>query len=389
MELNRDTINKIRGLILFTVITVIVGINYIKVLGLLAAAVNMAAPFILGAAIAFILNVPMRRIESSLSYVLKKGSRLLRPVSMALSILLVAGVLFLVMFVVAPQLVRTLLGLQSSIPVFFGEVRQWLEQLFAENPQILTNMEQIQIDWQQLFNDSLKFLKNGAGSMLDTTFSAAISIVNGMSTFLIGFIFSIYILLQKENLIRQIKKLLAAFLQERTVEGIVRIAALTSRTFSNFFTGQCMEAVILGSMFFIVLVVLRLPYALLIGVLIAFTALIPVFGAFIGWAVGAFLMLIISPMDALLFSVVFFTLQQIEGNMIYPHVVGNSVGLPSIWVLVAVTLGGSMMGVVGMLIFIPLCSVLYTLLRDTVNERLKRRKLSVKPDDLKRDSAEN
>ena len=389
MELNRDTINKIRGLILFTVITVIVGINYIKVLGLLAAAVNMAAPFILGAAIAFILNVPMRRIESSLSHVLKKGSRLLRPVSMALSILLVAGVLFLVMFVVAPQLVRTLLGLQSSIPVFFGEVRQWLEQLFAENPQILTNMEQIQIDWQQLFNDSLKFLKNGAGSMLDTTFSAAISIVNGMSTFLIGFIFSIYILLQKENLIRQIKKLLAAFLPERTVEGIVKIAALTSRTFSNFFTGQCMEAVILGSMFFIVLVVLRLPYALLIGVLIAFTALIPVFGAFIGWAVGAFLMLIISPMDALLFSVVFFTLQQIEGNMIYPHVVGNSVGLPSIWVLVAVTLGGSMMGVVGMLIFIPLCSVLYTLLRDTVNERLKRRKLSVKPDDLKRDSAEN
>lgn len=389
MELNRDTINKIRGLILFTVITVIVGINYIKVLGLLAAAVNMAAPFILGAAIAFILNVPMRRIESSLSYVLKKGSRLLRPVSMALSILLVAGVLFLVMFVVAPQLVRTLLGLQSSIPVFFGEVRQWLEQLFAENPQILTNMEQIQIDWQQLFNDSLKFLKNGAGSMLDTTFSAAISIVNGMSTFLIGFIFSIYILLQKENLIRQIKKLLAAFLPERTVEGIVKIAALTSRTFSNFFTGQCMEAVILGSMFFIVLVVLRLPYALLIGVLIAFTALIPVFGAFIGWAVGAFLMLIISPMDALLFSVVFFTLQQIEGNMIYPHVVGNSVGLPSIWVLVAVTLGGSMMGVVGMLIFIPLCSVLYTLLRDTVNERLKRRKLSVKPDDIKRDSAEN
>lgn len=389
MELNRDTINKIRGLILFTVITVIVGINYIKVLGLLAAAVNMAAPFILGAAIAFVLNVPMRRIESGLRRVLKKDSRLLRPVSMALSILLVAGVLFLVMFVVAPQLVRTLLGLQSSIPVFFGEVRQWLEQLFAENPQILTNMERIQIDWQQLFNDALKFLKNGAGSMLDTTFSAAISIVNGMSTFLIGFIFSIYILLQKENLIRQIKKLLAAFLPERTVEGIVRIAALTSRTFSNFFTGQCMEAVILGSMFFIVLVVLRLPYALLIGVLIAFTALIPVFGAFIGWAVGAFLMLIISPMDALLFSVIFFTLQQIEGNMIYPHVVGNSVGLPSIWVLVAVTLGGSMMGVVGMLIFIPLCSVLYTLLRDTVNERLKRRKLSVKSNDIKRDSAEN
>ena len=389
MELNHDTINKIRGLILFTVITVIVGINYIKVLGLLAAAVNMAAPFILGAAIAFVLNVPMRRIEGSLSRVVKKDSRLLRPVSMVLSILLVAGVLFLVIFVVSPQLVHTLLSLQNSIPVFFGEVRQWLEQLFSENPQILTNMEQIQIDWQELFNDALKFLKNGAGSMLDTTFSAAISIVNGMSVFLIGFIFSVYILLQKENLIRQIRKLLAAFLPEKTVEEIVGIAALTSRTFSNFLTGQCVEAVILGSMFFVVLVVLRLPYALLIGVLIAFTALIPVFGAFIGWAVGAFLMLIISPMDALLFSVVFFTLQQIEGNMIYPHVVGSSVGLPSIWVLVAVTLGGSMMGVVGMLIFIPLCSVLYTLLRDTVNERLKRRRMGAMSNDIKEDRAEN
>ena len=126
-------------------------------------------------------------------------------------------------------------------------------------------------------------------------------------------------------------------------------------------------------MFFAVLMILDLPYALLVGVLIAFTALIPVFGAFIGWGIGAFLMLITSPMDALLFSVVFFVLQQIEGNLIYPHVVGNSVGLPSIWVLAAVTLGGSMMGVPGMLIFIPLCSVLYTLLRDEVNERLKRK----------------
>ena len=208
--------------------------------------------------------------------------------------------------------------------------------------------------------------------MLDTTFSAAISIVNGMSTFLIGFIFSIYILLQKENLIRQIKKLLAAFLPERTVEGIVRIAALTSRTFSNFFTGQCMEAVILGSMFFIVLVVLRLPYALLIGVLIAFTALIPVFGAFIGWFIGAFLMLMVNPLQALIFTVIFLILQQIEGNLIYPHVVGNSVGLPSIWVLAAVTLGGSMMGILGMLIFIPLCSVAYTLLKEKVNRNLER-----------------
>ena len=152
------------------------------------------------------------------------------------------------------------------------------------------------------------------------------------------------------------------------------MAALTERTFSSFLAGQCVEAVILGSMFFITLLILRLPYALLIGVLIAFTALIPVFGAFIGCAVGIFLMLMVSPIDALIFTVVFFVLQQIEGNLIYPHVVGNSVGLPSMWVLVAVTIGGSAMGVLGMLVFIPLCSVLYSLLRGVINRRLEKQK---------------
>ena len=183
----------------------------------------------------------------------------------------------------------------------------------------------------------------------------------------IGMVFAIYILLQKETLAAQVKKLLKAFLPERCERWIIEVAALTERTFSSFLAGQCVEAVILGSMFFITLLILRLPYALLIGVLIAFTALIPVFGAFIGCAVGIFLMLMVSPIDALIFTVVFFVLQQIEGNLIYPHVVGNSVGLPSMWVLVAVTIGGSAMGVLGMLVFIPLCSVLYSLLRGVVN----------------------
>lgn len=211
--------------------------------------------------------------------------------------------------------------------------------------------------------------------MLNTTFSAAVSIVSGVSTFLISFIFAIYILLQKENLSRQLKKLLYAFLPNGIVRKLLGIGALTERTFSSFLTGQCVEAVILGTMFFVALTVLRLPYALLIGVLIAFTALIPVFGAFIGFGVGVFLMLIAAPMDALIFTVVFFVLQQIEGNLIYPYVVGNSVGLPSIWVLVAVTLGGSMMGIAGMLIFIPLTSVLYALLKGVVNERLRKKEI--------------
>ena len=234
---------------------------------------------------------------------------------------------------------------------------------------MLEYLNNVEIDWQQILQDMVAFLKSGAGTMLNTTFSAAISIVSGVSTFLIGFIFAIYILLQKETLGRQVKKLLNAFLPEAVTKRVVEITALTERTFSSFLTGQCVEAVILGTMFFIALSLLRLPYALLIGVLIAFTALIPIFGAFVGLGVGVFLMLMVDPMDALIFTITFFVLQQIEGNLIYPYVVGNSVGLPSIWVLVAVTLGGSMMGIVGMLIFIPLCSVLYALLRDEVNVR--------------------
>ena len=210
--------------------------------------------------------------------------------------------------------------------------------------------------------------------MLNTTFLAAKTVVNGLSAFLIGFIFALYILLQKETLNRQIKKLLRAFLPDSAVERVLGVARLTERTFSSFLTGQCVEAVILGTMFFITLTVLRLPYALLIGVLIAFTALIPIFGAFIGMGVGVFLMLMEAPADALIFIITFFVLQQIEGNLIYPHVVGGSVGLPSIWVLAAVSVGGSMMGVVGMLIFIPLCSVFYALLREGVNSRLQRKR---------------
>lgn len=372
MELNRDTIKKIRGLVLFTVVAVVAGVNYRGLIGVAAALFHIAWPFILGGAIAFILNVPMRNIERHMR-ILKDGSRLKRPLSLILTIFLVAGILFLVTFVVAPQLVRTFINLQNSIPQFFAGMQKEAEELFASNPKILYYLNHMEVDWQQVMQDMLAFLKNGAGTMLNTTFSAAVSIVSGVATLLIGFIFAIYILLQKEILGRQIKKLLAAFLPKPVTERVVEIAVLAERTFSSFLTGQCLEAVILGTMFFIALTLLRLPYALLIGVLIAFTALIPIFGAFVGLGVGVFLMLMVNPMDALIFTIAFFVIQQIEGNLIYPYVVGNSVGLPSIWVLAAVTVGGSMMGIVGMLIFIPLCSVLYALLRDEVNSRLRRR----------------
>ena len=210
---------------------------------------------------------------------------------------------------------------------------------------------------------------------MNTTMSAVSSIVSGFATFFIAFSFACYILFQKEKLHVQIRKVFFAFIPKQKVEAFLKICSLTYQTFANFFTGQCVEAVILGSMFVVTLSILKMPYALLIGTLIAFTALIPIFGAFIGCAVGCFLIFMVNPKQAILFIIVFLILQQIEGNLIYPHVVGGSVGLPSIWVLAAVTIGGNLMGIVGMLIFIPLVSVLYTIFREFVYLRLKEKNI--------------
>lgn len=371
MEFNKDNINKIRGLILFTVAAVVAGINYLKILGFLGNCVSMISPFLLGGTIAFILNVPMRAIENHTP--VKRMKKLKRPISLILAIIGVTGVLAVVIFVVGPQLVDTIISLQKSIPVFFETIQKQAEELFARYPEVVEYIEHVNIDWEQIGKDVMGFLSSGAGTMLSSTFNMAVSIVSGVTSFCIGLVFAIYVLLQKETLARQVKRLCKAYLPEKVYKKTLNVACLTEKTFSNFLAGQCMEAVILGMMFFITLTVLRLPYALLIGVLIAFTALIPIFGAFVGCAVGTFLILMVNPVQALIFLVVFQILQQVEGNLIYPHVVGGSVGLPSIWVLVAVTIGGSAMGVVGMLVFIPLCSVLYALLREAVAGRIERK----------------
>lgn len=366
--MNQDTVKKLRGLIMFTVIAAVAGVNYRSLLGMAVTLFGMAFPFLLGAAIAFVMNVPMRWIEGKIRP--GKPCRWRRGVSLVLTLVAVTGIVTTVMLVVVPEFFRTLMTLQSSVPAFLADMQDKLTSWFAQYPDVVTYIEQMEVDWEQLMQGVVGFLTTGAGSLLNTTFSAAKSIVSGVTAFGIGLVFAIYILLQKETLGRQTSKLVRACLPQQLADNVLRTARLAESIFSSFLTGQCVEAVILGMMFFITLSVLRMPYELLIGVLIAFTALIPIFGAFIGCAVGAFLILMVSPMQALAFICVFLVLQQLEGNLIYPHVVGNSVGLPSIWVLVAVTLGGSMMGITGMLIFIPLVSVFYTLLREWVNERL-------------------
>lgn len=278
----------------------------------------------------------------------------------------------LVMFGVIPQLTRTMGTLMMSISDFIPQMQSWIREFFHNNQEIMKLVDQVQFDPDQAIRWGISLLGNGAGNMMNTTMSAVGSIVSGLATFFIAFSFACYVLFQKEKLHLQIRKVFFAFLPQQKTDALLKVCALTYRTFANFLTGQCLEAVILGCMFVITLSILRMPYALLIGVLIAFTALIPIFGAFIGCAVGGFLIFMVSPKQAILFIIVFLMLQQIEGNLIYPHVVGESVGLPSIWVLAAVTIGGNLMGIVGMLVFIPLLSVFYTIFREYVYLRLKK-----------------
>ena len=373
MELSKITIKKIRELIVFTALLVVALWKLDVVLDVLKAMWKIIFPFVLGGAIAFVTNVPMSFLEKKIFKKQNKAAeKLARPVSLLLTIVLVIGVIAVVMFGVIPQLTRTMGTLMMSIADFVPEMQRWIREFSHNNQEIMKLVNQLQFNSDQAIKWGISVLGNGAGNMMNTTMSAVGSIVSGLATFFIAFSFACYVLFQKEKLHVQVRKVFFAFLPKQKADSILNVCSLTYRTFANFLTGQCLEAVILGSMFCVILSILRMPYALLIGVLIAFTALVPIFGAFIGCAVGTFLIFMVSPKQAVLFIIVFLVLQQIEGNLIYPHVVGESVGLPSIWVLAAVTIGGNLMGIVGMLVFIPLLSVVYTIFRKVVYQRLKK-----------------
>lgn len=339
---------------------------------------GVLSPFLLGGAIAFVLNVPMRAIENTLfggkkAQSNKRLQKMARPVSLVLTILFVLALLALFFGVLVPQLSDTVDIIAKSAQEFYPKAEAWVIKTFQDNPQIIETIEALEVDWKELAGDAGEFLQNSIGTVLTSGVNAVVSVFSGVINTFIGLIFACYVLIQKEKLGNQANRLLHAVFKRRTADNICGVSALASSTFSSFVRGQCLEAVILGVLFVIAMSIFGMPYPLLVGVLIAFTALIPIFGAFIGCVISALMILMVSPWQALMFIILFLVLQQLEGNLIYPHVVGNSVGLPSIWVLVAVTVGGSLMGVLGMLVFIPLCSVGYALLRSWVNHRNARK----------------
>ena len=419
VDISKKSVKKIRELIVFTAFLVVVLWKFDVVLDVLKAIWGIVFPFVLGGAIAFVTNVPMSFLEKKIFGRAKKENKIVeklaRPISLFLTIVFAVGVIVLVMFGVIPQLTRTIGTLMMSIADFIPQMQSWIREFSHNNQEIMKLVDQVQFNPDQAIKWGISLLGNGAGNMMNITMSAVGSIVSGLAAFFVAFSFACYVLFQKETLQVQIRKVFFAFLPKEKADAFLKVCSLTYQTFANFLTGQCLEAVILGCMFVVILSILRMPYALLIGVLIAFTALIPIFGAFIGCAVGSFLIfmvnpkqailfiivflvlqqiegnliLMVSPLKALAFLILFLILQQIEGNLIYPHVVGNSVGLPAIWVLVAVTLGGNLMGIIGMLVFIPLLSVFYTIFREFVYLHLKKKHIKqVTKTEIEEDTAE-
>lgn len=382
MEFNKELIKKIRGLIIFTAVIIVCFWKNEMVVDVLSYGLGIVMPFLIGGAIAFVLNVPMRFIERKLfternikSEKLKKASR---GISLMLTITILCSIVAIVFFVVVPQLAITFQSLGSSVQEFVPTIASWADKIFTDNPEIAVMIKNFEYDWGKIASFGFDFLQQGAGSVVGTTVDVLMKFVSALTTFFIAFVFSIYILLQKEELNIQAKKVFFAFMPKGRAEASIEVLELSRSVFSNFLTGQCVEAVVIAVMFVVALLLFRIPFALLIGILIGFTALIPVFGAFLGCFIGAFLIFIESPTKALTFLVIFIIIQQIEGNLIYPYVVGNSVGLPSIWVLAAVSVGASLMGVVGMLIFIPITSVAYALFREIVYIKLRKNEIDPK-----------
>ena len=343
-----------------------------------SAIMGVLSPFILGAAIAFILNVPMRGIEAKLGKIESTGLR--RAAAIVLTLLAFVVVIVGVVLLLVPQIGETVQILGPRIVAFFQRIQESVLGFLKENPDLLNTVNSF-IDLETLdFGGIIEKIMNVLGNSMSSIASGTLNMVGGITGALvdgfIGLVFAFYCLASKETLGRQGRKVLYAFLPERISDETLRILSLTNRTFSNFISGQCVEACILGGLFAVALFILRMPYITLISVLIAVTALVPLVGGFVGCFLGAFFILVNDPMQALIFVIVFLVIQQIEGNLIYPKVVGGSIGLPGMWVLVAVTIGGDLMGVVGMFLMIPLSSVLYTLLREITNRRLSSRDIA-------------
>ena len=372
MDLDKTTMKKI-FLLLGGAVTLYWALEHLDVLWeALCWGARLLFPLFLGFCIAFVLNVPMRALEKHVlvgpKY--KRLAKLRRPVCILLSLLFIVAVLAVVLVLVIPEFVNAFGVLASAVPKFFADLTAWANAHADEWPVVQQWLADLQIDWAALGKTLMGYVSSSAGSLVGGTVQMASSVVGGITNFTIAFILALYILLGKEKLKQQVRAVCRAFLPVKFAARLEEITHLAAATFANFVSGQCIEACILGVLCWLSMAVFRLPYAPMVGALVGVLALVPIVGAFVSMAVGAFMILMVNPLQALGFVILLLVIQQIEGNVIYPKVVGSKVGLPGIWVLSAVTICGGVMGIAGMLFAVPVCSILYALTRSATQRRL-------------------
>lgn len=380
VHVNKFSIKKIILIMLGLIIFYLAIKNIAVVTSYLGTFISYFTPFILGAALAFVINVPMTKIEGFLfkkvpddpkTRLQKCASALKRPVSMLIALILVFGAIVLAGVIIVPQVASGLESLAAALPGAMDRLQEWIDSN-AHRINVIENlMNKVDLDLESVGRELANTAKGWATAILDSGFSTVSNIVNGIFQFVIGLVFAIYILLQKEKLGRQGKQIVYAAFSEKTADKIMYITGMTRDVFKGFISGQCVDGIINAILFFIILTILGIPYAVMLSIFSGFMAMIPIIGSFIGAGVGVIIVLIMDPSQVLYFIIMYIIVQQIDGNVIYPLIAGNSMGLPSIWVLMAVTVGGSMMGILGMILFIPICSVLYKLTRHYVLRRLK------------------
>lgn len=380
MELDRTNTRKIYKIIAFAVLLFLAVQNLAVIWMAVQWVYNIIKPLIIGAAIAFIFNVPLSAIEKRfftnpwriLDTVRRKGKR---AFSLVLTLLIFLGIFIGITFMVIPELARSLGSLATQIPLFIDSIEAWIQDLITQYPQLEEITANLNFDFDNITKNMTDWLSTAAGDLITSGIGMVQSIISKISTFFLGLVLSIYILAKKESLGHQARAILYALAPEKKADVIVNLAGISSKTFSSFFSSQVVEACILGLMTYVTNSLFRFPYAFLISVIITVLALVPIFGAIIGAVAGMILIAIVNPLQAILFLIVNIIVQQFENNVTYPRMVGNSIGLPAMWVMIATIVGGNYGGVVGILVSIPLFSVFYVLFRTYVYDRLKALKI--------------
>lgn len=354
-------------------ILIFLGVQNINVIAkALSWAVGLIMPLLLGLAFALILNVPMRFFENHLwpKAVRPIAQKLRRPVAYGVSLIMILGILAGIVWLVIPELVEAVKLIGSSIADFVRWISAMDARELAGRP---FGKFLLGIDWEEMLRTAESWLKEQGGNIMNTVLDTIGSVVGGVVDLFVAIVFSIYILFSKDKLKGQAKRLIRVWLPERFGGWLIHAACVASANFRSFVSGQTLEAVILGSLCIIGMLLLGIPYAPMVGTLVGVTALVPVVGSLVGAAVGAFMILTVSPIKAVIFLIFLIVLQQLEGNLIYPRVMGSRVNLPAMWILAAVTVGGSIAGPIGMLLAVPIASTAYILFREATEKRERQR----------------